>query len=160
MIVFAHGMEGSPKGTKVRAMQAAGLELDAPDFQGQVLEERVSLLEEVTAGRSVVLAGSSYGGLAAAVVAQRHPERFSALCLLAPALGLKEAPAGEMELRAPAGLRTVIIHGTEDPVCDIADSRAYRDRSGDHVELLEVADGHRLEQSIELVVETLRRLNA
>ena len=44
MIIFAHGMEGSPNGSKIRSLREAGFEVLAPDFQGMPLEERVDLL--------------------------------------------------------------------------------------------------------------------
>ena len=47
MIIFAHGLEGSPNGSKIRSLRDAGFEVVAPDFQGMNLAERVDLLEEV-----------------------------------------------------------------------------------------------------------------
>ena len=47
MIIFAHGLEGSPNGSKIRALRNAGFDVVAPDFQGMVLAERVDLLHEI-----------------------------------------------------------------------------------------------------------------
>ena len=47
MIIFAHGLEGSPNGSKIRALREAGFDVIAPDFQGMVLAERVILLQQV-----------------------------------------------------------------------------------------------------------------
>ena len=117
MILFVHGMEGSPRGAKVRALSEAGLEVEAPDFTGLTLAARVSLLEEATRPGQLVLAGSSYGGLAAALVAQRFPGRFRGLLLCAPALELAEPPAEDPQLIvAPPPLPTVVIHGIRDDV--------------------------------------------
>ena len=61
MIIFAHGLEGSPNGSKIRSLRDAGFEVVAPDFQGMNLAERVDLLEEVCleyASQQPVLAGS------------------------------------------------------------------------------------------------------
>ena len=44
MIIFAHGMEGSPNGSKIRSLREAGFEVLAPDFQGMALADRVDLL--------------------------------------------------------------------------------------------------------------------
>ncbi len=44
MIIFAHGLEGTPNGSKIQALRASGFEVLAPDFQGMVLSERVALL--------------------------------------------------------------------------------------------------------------------
>lgn len=160
MILFAHGLEGSPHGTKVRYLQGAGLDLLAPDLQGLPLAARIERIEALSAEGAVLLAGSSYGGLTAAIVAARRPERFTGLCLLAPALLLDEPPAAPDTLAAPDGLPTIVIHGRQDDVCDVAGSRRYRDRSGPHVELVEVEDGHRLDHSLPVILEALRRLGA
>jgi pimeloyl-ACP methyl ester carboxylesterase len=159
MLVFAHGLEGSPEGKKVRAMRAAGLEVHAPDFRQLVLAERVDLLTQRTSAGGVLLCGSSYGGVASALVAARHPERFRGLVLLAPALLNAEPPNDPDTLAAPA-IPTVIVHGTRDTVCELDGSRAYQRRSGDHVRLIEVDDGHRLEGSLDLIVRELQALSA
>lgn len=159
-ILFAHGLEGSPQGTKVRYLRDAGLDLEAPDLQGLPLAERVARIEALSEPGGLLLAGSSYGGLTAAIVAARHPERFTGLCLLAPALLLAEPPHEPDTLVAPPALPTVVIHGRRDDVCPLEGSRRYVERSGEHVELLEVDDGHRLVESLPAILETLRRLEA
>ncbi len=159
MIVFAHGLEGSPHGTKVRALREAGFEVVAPDGRGRDLAARVAGLQEATARGGVVLAGSSYGGLAAAFLAQRFPERFTGLLLCAPAFNLAEAPADRPEtIVAPAGLETIVIHGRADDIVPVEVSRAYRDRSGPHVTLREVDDGHRLASSLDAILKAARTL--
>ena len=97
--------------------------------------------------------------LAAAVVAARHPERFSGLLLCAPAFNVTEAPAEDpTTLRAPETLPTVIVHGLRDDVVPPEVSRLYRDRSGPHVRLWEVDDGHRLAGSRDVIVRAAREL--
>ena len=164
MIVFAHGLESAPQGAKTEALKRAGLPVEAPDCQGRVLAERVAIIDEVTrrvAKRGpVVLAGSSYGGLAAAWLATQHPRRFSGLLLFAPALGHAEPPSLRPgDLSAPRGLPTIIVHGRLDHVVPIEGSRAYQRRSGAHVELIEVDDDHRLSGSLSLIVDAARRLH-
>ena len=46
MIIFAHGLEGSPNGSKIRALRGAGFDVIAPDFK-EWLAERVDLLQQV-----------------------------------------------------------------------------------------------------------------
>ena len=85
MIIFAHGLAGTPNGSKIQALRAAGVEVLAPDFQGMVLSERVALLEAICnqhADKKPILAGSSYGGLTAAIIAMRMPHQFTGLLLL------------------------------------------------------------------------------
>lgn len=162
MIVFAHGLEGSPHGMKPSAMRDAGLEVVAPDFSGMVLQDRIVLLQEtLKAHPQTVLCGSSYGGLASAYVAHHESLSITGLLLLAPALGLKEPPVKELgELCAPPGIPTVIIHGVDDSICPIADSRAYVGRSHGQTQLLEVNDGHRLSQSVPRILDALNELGA
>ena len=73
-----------------------------------------------------VLAGSSYGGLAASIVAMRMPDAFRGLLLCAPALHLHEPPIdAQTILVAPKGLKTAIIHGIDDDIVPISCSIEY-----------------------------------
>ena len=164
MLVWAHGLEGSPEGTKVRALRAAGFEIEAPDGRGLVLAQRLDALDALTARlapRRPVLAGSSYGGLAAAWLAARHPERFSGLLLCAPALHHQEppVPAGQPPV-PPLGLAIRVLHGVTDAIVPIAASRRYVKGAGPMVRLDEVDDGHRLADSLTAIVALARELGA
>ena len=70
MLIWAHGLWGSPNGSKVTAIRESGIEVNSPDFNNMELDERVNILNELVSKEEVVLAGSSYGGLACALVAQ------------------------------------------------------------------------------------------
>lgn len=162
MILWAHGLEGSPEGTKVQALRAAGFEVEAPDGRGMVLAHRLAGLEAASArlaDRRPVLAGSSYGGLAAAWLAQAHPERFRAVLLLAPALFHREAPALE-PVQAPGGLRVHVIHGAHDDVVPLQGSRDYVDGAGPAVTLEVVDDDHPLVGSLDRIIAACRELSA
>ena len=163
MIIFAHGLEGSPNGSKIRALREAGFEVIAPDFQGMALAERVVLLQQICEGhREVkpVLAGSSYGGLAASIVAMQMPDAFRGLLLCAPALHLDEPPVSEETiLVAPKGMKTIIIHGVGDDVVPISCSVEYAERSGnDIVAFHQVNDGHRLAGSHKEIIDAAQLL--
>lgn len=167
MLLWAHGLEGKPHGHKVASLWRAGLIVLAPDFAGLSLARRVELLERITGNlvndceRRLVLAGSSYGGLAAALVAAHHPDRLKGLLLLAPALGLDEPPNDDPQaLAAPPGVPTIILHGADDVVVPLADSRDYAARSGDHVMLRELDDDHMLHDSIPAILAAARELGA
>ncbi|MGB0781253.1 MAG: alpha/beta hydrolase [Candidatus Poseidoniaceae archaeon] len=164
MIIFAHGLEGSPNGSKIRALRNAGFDVVAPDFQGMNLAERVDLLEEICmeyTSQQPVLAGSSYGGLTAAIIAMKMPDAFRGLLLCAPALHLVEPPVDENTvLVAPNGLKTVIIHGLEDDIVPITCSIDYASRSGnDVVAFHQVNDGHRLAESHEEIIGAAQLLS-
>lgn len=163
MIIFAHGLEGSPNGSKIRSLRDAGFEVVAPDFQGMVLAERVDLLEEICleyASQQPVLAGSSYGGLTAAIVAMRMPDAFRGLLLCAPALHLAEPPVDdETVLIAPNGLKTIIIHGLEDDIVPISCSIEYASRSSNEIVAFhQVDDGHRLAESHRKIIDAAQLL--
>ena len=160
-LVFAHGLEGAPQGTKISALRAAGLNVVAPDGRGLPLAERIAGLEAATRDGGVVLGGSSYGGLAAAWLASQYPQRFLGLLLCAPALHHSEAPAlhPDQIVIAPT-IPTWILHGAHDDIVPIGVSQALQQRSGAHVTLEAVEDDHRLVSSIPRLVEIARALTA
>ena len=73
MLVWAHGLWGSPNGSKVTAVRESGIEVISPDFNEMELVDRVELLEKTIQIGDVVLAGSSWGALAWALTAQKKP---------------------------------------------------------------------------------------
>lgn len=163
MIIFAHGMEGTPNGSKIRSLRKAGFEVLAPDFQGMNLQQRVSLLQSVCEEhqeRRPLLAGSSYGGLTASIIAMRMPNAFRGLLLCAPALHLIEPPVDdETVLIAPTGLKTAIIHGIDDDIVPLSCSIEYAERSGnDIVAFHRVSDGHRLAESHSEIISAAQLL--
>ncbi len=159
-IEWVHGLEGSPHGKKITAIREAGHVVDADDYNGMSLLQRVQRLEERTADGDVrLLCGSSYGGLTASIVAQRFPERFSGLLLCAPALAFKEPPVEDVQAHvAPEGVPTIVLHSPTDDICPFSASEAYAARSGAHVELITVDDVHNLEGSLEDVVAAVEKL--
>jgi pimeloyl-ACP methyl ester carboxylesterase len=156
-VVLAHGLEGHPEGTKAQTLMAAGFHVVAPDGRGLPLAQRIEGVEEALAANpGAVLVGSSYGGLAAVVVASRMPDRLWALVLCAPALGRREPPVDDPSaLRVPPSVPCTVLHGVRDEVVPIALSRALVQRCP-HVVLREVEDGHRLADSLDVLVEMVR----
>ena len=159
MIVLAHGLEGSPEGTKARTLRQAGFDLIAPDGRKKPLAQRIDELEEATRqGHDWVLVGSSYGGLAALVLAQRFPNRFCGLVLCAPALILREPPVKDPDtLVVEPNLPCVVLHGLNDEVIPIEASRRLARRSP-HIELRELDDDHQLTASLARIVEAVSRM--
>jgi pimeloyl-ACP methyl ester carboxylesterase len=160
MIVYAHGLFGHPDGTKASTLRDAGFDIISPDFREKNLLERVAILESVTENRDdIVVIGSSYGGLTATIVVSRHPHRFKGAVLCAPALNVQEAPAPHPEtLCIPPHIPCIILHGIQDDVVPIGVSRALAARSGPHVHLKELNDGHRLKDSLSMLVHAVERL--
>ena len=159
MLIWAHGLWGSPNGSKVTAIRESGIEVNSPDFNNMELDERVNILNELVSKEEVVLAGSSYGGLACALVAQQQPKQIKGMLLLAPALHLPEAPNNVPEnLIAPENIPVIIIHSTTDDIVPISASKDYLERSKENVKLIEVDDNHVLENSIELIISEFKKL--
>ena len=159
MLVWAHGLWGSPNGSKVTAVRASGIEVISPDFNEMELVDRIELLEKTIQIGDVVLAGSSWGGLACALTAQKKPDKLKGLLLLAPALHYPEPPNDNPDkLIAPDGIPVTIIHSKTDDIVPINASKDYVKRSGNNVNLIVVEDNHVLENSIELIISEANKL--
>ena len=159
MLVWAHGLWGSPNGSKVTAVRESGIEVISPDFNEMELVDRIELLEKTIQIGDVVLAGSSWGGLACALTAQKKPDKLKGLLLLAPALHYPEPPNDNPDkLIAPDGIPVTIIHSKTDDIVPISASKDYVKRSGNNVNLIVVEDSHVLENSIELIISEANKL--
>jgi alpha-beta hydrolase superfamily lysophospholipase len=159
MLIWAHGLWGSPNGSKITAIRESGIEVVSPDFNNMELDERIRILNELVSKQKVILAGSSYGGLACALVAQQYPKQIKGMLLLAPALHLPESPNDDPEkLIAPNDFPITIIHSVTDEIVPISASKDYIKRSGDNIKLIEVKDNHVLENSIELIISEAKIL--
>jgi pimeloyl-ACP methyl ester carboxylesterase len=161
-VLFCHGLESSPHGRKVQALRAAGLEVIAPDFQGQNLAARVAtLLPVLREHPDALLVGSSYGGITALCAAILHTEAggppLRGLLLCAPALGRFEPPADTMRLYPPAP--TVILHGRRD---SIVPPKVSEDFAAEHpqVRLELIDDEHALNGSLDRIIALTRELLA
>lgn len=82
-IIYLHGFASSPRSRKAQffaeRFAQAGIECVVPDleqgnFRDLTLTGQLRIIEEIAAGGSVTLIGSSMGGYLAALYAARHPE--------------------------------------------------------------------------------------
>ena len=152
-LFFFHGLESGPHGSKYHLMKAVHPELQAPDFQGMDLAQRLAVAEQETRGLSgVTLVGSSFGGLLAARLYSLYPERFKSLLLLAPAVHTEE---GEQVSEMPPASRVRVIHGNADEVVPHDKVADFCKRFG--IQLITVADSHRLaaEGSQDMILSAL-----
>jgi len=150
LVLFLHGLEGSPEGRKAQALRKAGYAVEAPDLRRLPLEERLQRVEALTHGRTdLTVVGSSLGGLLAALLTHEHPDRVGGLVLCAPAL--RPEYDGRVGRTPP---HTVIVHGVADDVVPIDLSRRFARQH--HVELVETRDGHRLADSLGEILQALR----
>lgn len=138
-VQFAHGLEGSPEGSKARLLAASYDALtpamDTSDFEACVNVHARAAREF----RPAVVVGSSFGGAVLLALLQRRLWRGPSL-LLAHA-GLRYGLAAEL----PQGVDIWVVHGVRDEVIDADDSRRLA-AAGDPacVRLILVDDDHAL----------------
>jgi len=154
-VLFCHGLESGPHGSKYQALCDAGHDVIAPDCRGLSLRERVDVVVPILKELRPYVVGSSYGGITAVLAGMHAGVDLPRLVLCAPALERQEEPntdPGKLRLVGP----TIIIHGIEDDVIPIDVSRRYALRTG--ARLVEVADGHRLAGSQAEILAALASL--
>jgi pimeloyl-ACP methyl ester carboxylesterase len=112
--VFLHGLESSSMGTKGRWFRARYPEMLIPDFSGSLAERMKDLGNLLTERSELVLVGSSFGGLMAALYTIGNPADVSRIILLAPAFNFPEfEKCRQQSTTVPAVLYT----GDHDAVC-------------------------------------------
>lgn len=156
-VVFSHGQESGPWGTKIRAMaelvKSMGCTTESIDYQGIAdPTERVTkcVRECAQFDDQLVLVGSSMGGHVATAAAREVGA--AGLFVLAPAYfmeGLEELTP------TPPPVPICIVHGWRDDIVPVDNSiRFARACSA----TLHIVDGdHRLTANIEVINEYLRR---
>jgi dienelactone hydrolase len=154
-VQFIHGLEGSPQGSKARAL-AAAFETITPAMDTSRFEACVALhAEAVRRFEPDVLVGSSFGGAVAVALLQR--EQWTGPTLLLAQAALRQG----LHARLPSGARVWLVHARGDDVVPIADSRKLaRTGTPGLVKLVEVDDDHALHDFVASgrLVETVREL--
>jgi pimeloyl-ACP methyl ester carboxylesterase len=141
--VFIHGLDSSSQGTKGTFFRERYPEMLMEDFSGP-LETRMDQLERSLAGRNnLILVGSSYGGLMAALFACKNEALVRRIILLAPALGHADfSPYYETPLKIPVTL----YHGRHDDVVPPEPTRQIAMRLFRNLDHRLVDDDHTLHQ--------------
>ena len=148
-IVFSHGQESGPWGTKIRAMaelaKGLGCEVESIDYQGIAdPTERVNkcIRECARVEAPLILVGSSMGGHVATAAAEKLGA--AGLFVLAPAYFM----GGYEELTPePPSIPICIVHGWHDDVVPVDNSIRFARRCA---ATLHIVDGdHRLTANIE-----------
>jgi len=142
--VFIHGLESTGQGTKGIYFRELYRDMIIEDYSGP-LAARMEKLEDILAGKDeLVLVGSSYGGLMAAIYACRHPEKTRRLILLAPAINLEEfAPYDDHKLTMPVHL----YHGRRDDVVPPEEVRPVAEAVFSNLTYHLVEDDHSLHET-------------
>ncbi len=155
-VVFSHGKESGPWGSKITAMAAVvrdlGVAVESVDYRG--IDDpavRVQKLIESVAGLAapLLLVGSSMGGHVAAAAASRLNPR--GLFLLAPAFYM----AGyEQYTPQDVSCPTVIVHGWHDDIVPVENSIRW---AREHLAALHLLNSdHRLEDQLDAICLLLR----
>jgi pimeloyl-ACP methyl ester carboxylesterase len=160
-VVFSHGKESGPWGSKITAMAqvARGLEFDVVSVDYRGMDDpavRVHTLIQTLAGETAsgsrvrpVLVGSSMGGYVSAAAAAKVRPR--ALFLLAPAFYM---PGFEEYTPQDVPAPTTIVHGWHDDIVPVENSVRW---AREHRATLHVLDSnHRLEDQIDAICILLR----
>jgi len=139
--VFIHGLDSSSRGTKGCFFRERYPGMFMEDYSGP-LEERMAQLErELTGKENLILVGSSYGGLMAAIFACRNETRVRRLILLAPALGHGDFGACS---RQPLQIPVTLYHGLFDDVVLPGPTRQIAARLFTNLDHHIVEDDHNL----------------
>jgi alpha/beta superfamily hydrolase len=155
-VVFSHGKETGPWGSKITAMAATsrelGLAVESVDYQGiEDPGKRVDKLVQLgsTMTGSMVLVGSSMGGHVSAAAAHRLKAR--GLFLLAPAFYMAGFEAyTPQQVDCP----TAIVHGWRDDIVPVENSIRWAREHRAALHILE--SDHRLQDQIETICRLLR----
>ncbi len=139
--VFIHGLDSSSRGTKGTFFRERYPEMIMEDFSGS-LDQRMAQLERGLAAKSnLILVGSSYGGLMAALFACKNESRTRRLVLLAPALNHGDFSPYEA---TPLKLPVTLYHGRQDLVVPPEPTRLIAKRLFRNLEIHLVDDDHNL----------------
>lgn len=156
-VIFSHGQESGPWGTKIRAMAALardlGCEADSIDYQGiaDPTERVAKLLKECAdIDDQLILVGSSMGGHVATAAASQLAS--AGLFVLAPAYFM---PGYESLTPTPPAMPICIVHGWHDDIVPVENSIRFASSCG---ATLHVVDGdHRLTANIDEINYYLKR---
>lgn len=156
-VVFSHGQESGPWGTKIRAMsemvKSIGCSVRSIDYQGIAdPSARVEKLiaEAGTIDDNLVLVGSSMGGHVATAAADAL--NASGLFVLAPAYFI---PGYEELTPTPPKLPICIVHGWNDDIVPVENSIRFAASCNAELHLLD--SDHRLTANIVEINYYLRR---
>ena len=142
--VFIHGLESSSCGSKATFFKRRYAEMIVEDFHG-TLDERMGKLKGLLFDHpSLIMVGSSFGGLMAAIYALENPNRVKKLILLAPALTF---PDFEPYLHHRTEIPVTVYHGQRDDVVPAAPTYEVARKVFCNLTFNEVDDDHMLSKT-------------
>ncbi|MBT8085764.1 MAG: alpha/beta fold hydrolase [Woeseia sp.] len=154
-VIFSHGQESGPWGTKItrmaEAVRALGCEVESVDYQG-IADPSARVAKLLDSCRDseapLVLVGSSMGGHVATAAATEL--RACGLFVLAPAYFM---PGFEALTPPPPTMPFTIVHGWRDDVVPVDNSIRYARDAGATLHLLN--GDHRLTDNIDEIIDYL-----
>jgi len=158
-VIFNHGKESGPWGTKIKALATVakelGCTLESIDYDGEMdVDKRVEILLEVVSRSTdddIFLVGSSMGGYVATAVASQVDCR--GLFVLAPAYYL----GGKVDFdRVTINCDAHIVHGWQDDIVPVANSWRFAQRTKANLYL--VNDDHRLIETLDDSVKWFKQV--
>ncbi len=159
---FIHGLESNPQGSKAlffaEHFDATTPAMDTRDLEGAIRTQAVAIRAAIDAGRGPhVVVGSSFGGAIAVALLARGLWRGPTLLLAQAAqkLGVIDP--------LPDGVHVTLVHGTDDAIVPIEDSRALAQTGTPGLVVFEeVADEHRLATLVDSgrLADLVRELHA
>lgn len=142
--VFIHGLESSSGGTKGVFFRSHYPDMVVEDYRGDFGQRLEKLTSDLREKNDLVIVGSSYGGLMAAVFACLHPRRVRRLILLAPALHVGEfKPFCQNRLTVP----TFLYHGIRDEIVPPGEVKEIAFQVFTDLSYHEVDDDHSLHET-------------
>jgi pimeloyl-ACP methyl ester carboxylesterase len=143
-VLFIHGLESSPKGTKAqylaREFEALTPAMNTGDFAGCMALQT----EAIDSFQPDVLVGSSFGGLVAVQLLADRVWRGPTLLLAQASFRL------DPDASLPVDVPVLLVHGTNDEVIPVEHSRTLATTgTPELVRLIEVDDTHRLLSLVE-----------
>ncbi|HEY2684282.1 MAG TPA: alpha/beta fold hydrolase [Steroidobacteraceae bacterium] len=155
-VVFSHGKESGPWGSKITAMaevvREIGAEVASVDYRGMddpAARVRKLIAEAGSLPAPLVLVGSSMGGHVSAAAA--HDLQPRGVFLLAPAFFM---PGFEQYTPQSLNVPTAIVHGWHDDIVPVENSIRWARQEAAALHVLD--SGHRLEDQIPHIVALLR----
>ena len=162
LIVFAHGKESGPKGSKIRRLAKVGHNMGAQvlsiDYAGlDDPEQRVAklLAYELPAHSQLILVGSSMGGYVSTVASSplsKTGRKVKGLFLLAPAFymsNLRKNSGYQVHEPIPDAELVEIVHGWNDEVVPSAHAIRFAQKNKANLHLLN--SDHRLTSALDQI---------
>ena len=146
-VLFLHGLNSKPGGSKSQALKKAGFEVLSPALPNEPFDISVKIAQDViNVDKPDVIVGSSRGGAVAMAVNPKEAK----LILIAPAW----KKYGASSTLNPG---TVILHSESDNIIPFEDTQElFRKNVG--LEVISCNDNHRMkkEETLEKIVECVK----